>query len=188
MQRLVRKRLTGYDKFSFDLIQYHCHHYYPQRDSITYHEALSPLSSHFIPGIGEFDPSDEAALYYTIANPSWFSEGVASLCGTLFAEYDRYISSALHEDEEKPYTASGLYEFSQSSDLTMDFTDYINYSWNELYKGRDPDHGTGGVLYLEGGYHCHGLYPGIWQGERKCPYDCSHRDTRKKCPSRMLML
>lgn len=142
----------------------------------------------FIPGIGEFDPSDEAALYYTIANPTWFSEGVANLCGTPFAEYDRYISSALREDEEKPYTASGLYEVCQSRSLTMDFTDCGNYNWNELYKGMDPDHGTGGVLYLEGGYHCHGLYPGIWQGERKCPYDCSHRDTRKKCPSRMLVL
>ena len=85
----------------------------------------------FIPGIGEFDPSDEAALYYTIADPSWFSEGVASLCGTPFAEYDWYISS-MREDEEAPYTASGLYDFSQSRRITMDSTD-SKYYWDDLY-------------------------------------------------------
>ena len=85
-----------------------------------------------IPGIGEVDPSDQTALYDLIANPQWFSEGVASLCGTPFAEND-WLYSYLHEDEEEPYTASGLYEFSQSMDLTMDSTDYSSYYSNDMF-------------------------------------------------------
>ena len=85
-----------------------------------------------IPGIGEVDPSDQTALYDLIANPQWFSEGVASLCGTPFAEYD-WFYSYLREDKEEPYTASGLYEFSQENGLTMDSTDHSNYHSNSMY-------------------------------------------------------
>ena len=86
----------------------------------------------FIPGIGEVDPSEELTLYNTIADPKWFAEGVASLCGTPFSEFDWYISSNLRENKEGPYTASGLYDFSQSRRITMDSTD-SKYYWDDLY-------------------------------------------------------
>ena len=107
--------------------------------------AKTENKTYIVPGFGELTSSQLKDLRKTLEYPNWFAEGIASLCGSIFRTNSNTYFKMMRPGDGTPYSATGIYNFIQKNDVTLDgtysgmfsdlYNDYVFGSLTVMYMG-----------------------------------------------------
>ena len=106
--------------------------------------AKTENKTYIVPGFGELTSSQLKDLRKTLEYPNWFAEGIASLCGSTFRTNSNTYFKMMRPGDGTPYSATGIYNFIQKNDVTLDGT--YSGMFSDLYN--DYVFGSLAVMYM----------------------------------------